>query len=1215
MHTQKELLDIGTQYTKIQWDLNIAREVAELLTKTKNNEIEQANLALLRLEVKRKSREARNTISETQRQTLDQIKVLTQTKSDLQVLQQQTLDAQNKEPENIATAPDQTRDQKFKSSLSESTNYIAQTRDGLWWRSKVAVWAWALYAGYRALSWLWWTIFGDEKSEVSKDSSKVDSQSSWVSKRTIGVLSALGLWWAAYYFFGDKIRSAVEQKKAEVAIEAWIWVLELLPLVGSIGATYLRDIYNQHKDELIDIDDEWNAKIKFMDFVKDHLIQDTKNNVPWAALIGWIYDQCRNLFLWKITSDPDLKDVPKTQAPTPIEKVVMTMWDTYRIDESSRPYLLWADGKRQYIRIAKSQASETFGDDIWSITSIKLRLFDDYLDMRTYEASHVAWDSSPETQEKIEKFTQALRNARYIILPQAVKNNMATLAYQSLSPWKKQLSNNGILATFMQKSFEDINRCEDIEVIFGAKNKDIQLLISTLSDKKDYAKNRLAMYDISRKDLWDAAKDIVWQWWWNSQIVSEKLQNILISQPKYEKMRKLLDVSSTMMQSIRSDINWSNILSIAKELESVWLTTAQSHDLAQEVTQEYKTIRKKNESNRDQFAQYLTVWFNNFATEQDKTRFVQRVKLQYHYSWDDFDGAFQCWVSGQMNNASDASTSMYMQQEIFYHTLRNWTSTPEEVMLWSILGIWSRGVFADKNYDTVIEGGINVAICLIPIWAWAMAAKFAVQWVRAWLAATRIAQVANSSRYIQYASRFGIASAEAIAWWSAMYGAWLVTHNLLDKRSEWLFEWWSNKELVKNIAFCGILDKLWPLLQTMNITRLLPTQIIVPSLLKQAWNIVIQWTALSWINNWVDIMRWDDANRSASEFLQWLLLIWAFNLAGKAYQKLRLSRQNWVVTLSTINTVNTPQNTQLLNNIIALGEGQTITHGTVVITKTNWFLSYKSNWWAEVILPAWTAPTVMHDIALRLSPIAVAPVPPSAPVIAGNQRNISTLSAQFATRTPAEIYWFNTYIRNNPSKWLIMERWQRYLIQIENGTIVFKSTKAGVPHIESWPQHTVILQRRNTVAYKQSVDSVFGRAKNQQALGDITLRQALEAQGYKQSSWTSKLVWHKIQHFADMKMSGLLEKYWFNFQNSSCITTGDYASQIFKWASNLLLNPITMAGVWYFSWDNSIEKRWSVATNTTMLLKWTSKPMIVLVNAIMLAIDHRDDKLWKNVNT
>ncbi len=211
-------------------------------------------------------------------------------------------------------------------------------------------------------------------------------------------------------------------------------------------------------------------------------------------------------------------------------------------------------------------------------------------------------------------------------------------------------------------------------------------------------------------------------------------------------------------------------------------------------------------------------------------------------------------------------------------------------LYWDMVWSWAFD-FSDENLNFAFEVAVNVALCLIPLWAWVLAARLAVWWVRT-IVASRLAS-AWISVWTKLSTVWNFAN-NSIVWWISFYEAYNLANtaifeenfdNLLDSSTD-------IKEIWKSIAFFGALHVLWPIFRTKYwLDSIKGLQSGVPKeILKNTWAILIEAWIISSIWMWVELIFEWDASMTFQEYVEMVALVSIFRGSWKIEE---IINKNW----------------------------------------------------------------------------------------------------------------------------------------------------------------------------------------------------------------------------------------------------------------------------------------------------------------------------------
>ena len=373
---------------------------------------------------------------------------------------------------------------------------------------------------------------------------------------------------------------------------------------------------------------------------------------------------------------------------------------------------------------------------------------------------------------------------------------------------------------------------------------------------------------------------------WNSEKVKEKVANHLLNSPKFKRENDIL--KNPQLLDYISNNNTA-------ELEKlIW------KEMAKAILETYSKIKSKQEKHRDEYAKQLEP-----INAEKKKAWGQEIKL------DDFiklnvDLSIQNILTHALLEEKIGKENNRWSEEDSYKWIYanlNW--------LWKNKGFFSDKIFtiSDENIDSTIDVSSTLALSIISIWVWALAARWVLAAATWWASVTTLADWVN---WLWRAWRLAKFWATATIEWVSFYEGTTITNNLIYWNTTWNNETWNAKEIFKSIAFMWVLRwaskvmekaklanaikkdsieiwkawktwldlwKTWNTLATIwNISEKVPALMFkntsITAVLAEAWLLTSTSVWLEYAFEWEADWTWE-------EYLQALVMVWVMKMSWK----------------------------------------------------------------------------------------------------------------------------------------------------------------------------------------------------------------------------------------------------------------------------------------------------------------------------------------------
>ncbi len=485
---------------------------------------------------------------------------------------------------------------------------------------------------------------------------------------------------------------------------------------------------------------------------------------------------------WDKKNDSSGDNVPKVDKPTPAP----TTWtiepekkpaNTDSQDKKSKPdYLAWVDIPSE--KTDKPKYTQTYIIENWKT----------FLIWKNGEKIAQKSELSPESiallknHEKVAILSQILE----IWISQANKTvdglfwkdsrNDDEIILQKI--WEVQDKFSYIFQDVQKWKNIDVNDINDIwKIILEAENEESIIWASDMEKVKWFLMN-----DTDNKDqkLVKIYNQMRYGWMsWNSESVKEKVATHLLNSPEFNdidtilKNPKLLEYISNNNKAELEKILWK--------------------EMAKTILETYSKIKSKQEKHRDEYAKQLAPINNERIKAWEKEIALDDfLKLNVDLSIENI------LTHALLERKIEADNKRWSEKDSYKWIYANIT------WLWEnkwIISDWILTI-SDNNIDTAIDISSTIAISLVSMWVWALAARWALAAATWWARATWAASLVNkSARYWGLAKFWATATVE----WVAFYEGTTITNNLIYWNSAWNSETTNAKEIFKSIAFMWVL--------------------------------------------------------------------------------------------------------------------------------------------------------------------------------------------------------------------------------------------------------------------------------------------------------------------------------------------------------------------------------------------------------------------------
>ncbi len=433
------------------------------------------------------------------------------------------------------------------------------------------------------------------------------------------------------------------------------------------------------------------------------------------------------------------------------------------------------------------------------------------------------------------------------------------------------------------------------------------------STHKEMETKKREIYALAKKEfiLWSISSAAAWA---TDQITNKLTDHELNNNLDYKKLRDFLknEKNATALLDFMASHDSSGFsLFLSSHVD---LPKEICDEVAEDLIQKHEKTRLQHEKGKSSVIKAIR---NKFGLNEEPyseykvKQFVQSYNLQFWENIRAKDSPFTSQInklaSTKVDEMITISSMLYTKETLLFHHMEKVEATRSmkpwsEEMLASILWVGKR--LSNKTRRTCINVGTQIALSLIPMWAWLLAARAAIGAVRAiWLANV----ISKGSKLWALVNAWGKLAIGGIS-----YHTWVTaTENLMLGRD--LFEWRSKKEnLIMNVGTYGVLGILWPALRGSNmmskLKNITPGSSVPAKLLQGAIPLSLEAWAFSAVS--ATARSSDDPTvdfqgaRSREEFLTWLVFARMFQskmirkTGDKAWEKilkwLSLSKKWWI---------------------------------------------------------------------------------------------------------------------------------------------------------------------------------------------------------------------------------------------------------------------------------------------------------------------------------
>ena len=434
--------------------------------------------------------------------------------------------------------------------------------------------------------------------------------------------------------------------------------------------------------------------------------------------------------------------------------------------------------------------------------------------------------------------------------------------------------------------FKIIGEAEAQEDIFG--QGDIDAIKSTIVGLKPntYKNAELSIISQSRKKFSDSLLDTVgleggwnseWAKWW-------LIESRILKRPEFAQVNVLLS-SPAVMEQIKS----GDVAGLTQELKKCTILHRNAVPLAQKMIKEYSSIKQKVTKNESQLKDQISDAgkVNGIANPAKQKQIIElwnkeNIGMKV-INWNQY-----------VNQATElaSKSSIEMASMMFLRDLaieakltqKHLAGTAEDPELKELKAILWVGVgISDKNAEWAAEIASTVALSAVTMWTWALVAKSALAAARLVAKATRVASLVSKlekaavtggkiAKLSNNLTKWGIKAAKVSIEWVAFYEWSNTMTNLLTKNSEFFDNAGDWKEIGKSIAFMGALKVMWKYLGKIGQKIWAPTANVPLKFLGWLTVAGIEWAALVWISQGIELAFDGEFHPTWEEFIQAMLL-------------------------------------------------------------------------------------------------------------------------------------------------------------------------------------------------------------------------------------------------------------------------------------------------------------------------------------------------------
>jgi len=582
--------------------------------------------------------------------------------------------------------------------------------------------------------------------------------------------------------------------------------------------------------------------------------------------------------------------------------------DTWYIKEDGTVYLPWVDGKYKPYLVDKSWYSVEWGKE--------KELPIDYQRLNLCLEFYEIWK---EWAVSMGNSRNKLNSSRFRNEGKMIKDKITDM--DTLISDYAKLMNDGTykpenLNNLYTALFDKMYEAEDIEdVLWEWDVKKIEQIVKNFQDPKEYKAKELDILDISRRKLGDAILDSIWfEWWGNSEWVKAKLLERILERNDFSNIGQILADAKTI-QLIKAGTK--RTAELMKKMKEWSISDKYATEIVKEINKKYTEIQTKNTKNKEQYIALIASQAKD-ASDQEKLIAAWNDEAEKEGSWrvivTDRTDYLGTAADAMVEESTNAATLLLLQGLMVEAKIRQmidaWDAAANDkdiAMMKDIVGIGFRDI-SDENLDYAVEAGQTIALSVVTMGAWGIAARLAL--AAAKIGSTAIKATKRWTRIVAWAkklseggrlARWAYKSAKvAKRWfstafeWAAFY-EWsnLATNIVLPDRT--LFENADNRrELAKTAAFVGVLKWIWTGLAKLNLGTTaktlintnglkigMPKSLLPKAIFENAWKMLVQGWILTTTSQTVEVIFGWDFHPTWEEFIQACMLSRVMDGAGK----------------------------------------------------------------------------------------------------------------------------------------------------------------------------------------------------------------------------------------------------------------------------------------------------------------------------------------------
>lgn len=358
---------------------------------------------------------------------------------------------------------------------------------------------------------------------------------------------------------------------------------------------------------------------------------------------------------------------------------------------------------------------------------------------------------------------------------------------------------------------------------------------------------------------------------WNSKWVSDVVWDSLLRKPKFKDVADLLNDEKFINWIFDNLGRWCS----ESDLIKLWL----SESVAEIVFDKYEQLKVSAKSQEEIVRDKIIKANPELSKDRSKLDDMVQDTLELSVNY------LTLWVLKQA-----------LLEEFIEKNNLQWTDIWTELYT-DINWIWTRE-FSDETQSNIWSLIGDVALLIIPLWVWVLAAK-SLSW------ASRLAKLQWLSKWWEAIRRMATTTIE----WVWFYEWYIVANNVIYKD---IWNWWDIvhgrndwSEVLKSIAFIWVMKSLWWIIAWLWIKEVkwwdkIPNEVLV-KMLNESTRTLVTWTALTATWYWLEAIArqlWDETSYpdlTWKEFVEMVALAGIYRQVDQRIMQVKLrSNENWL---------------------------------------------------------------------------------------------------------------------------------------------------------------------------------------------------------------------------------------------------------------------------------------------------------------------------------